>query len=358
MSHEISSIDKQQGRAMAWHGLTEVREDLTLADNWLRTWDVEHETLFTGKGLPIMAEEGQQWSVLRCSDNPAILIGRPFNPGTFVPITNAEFLDLIAKAVAGVDYQVESVLSCKERGRVAVSLRLGDAPKYQIGDREFEAFLSFGQGHDQSCQLYAVTSNICTVCNNTFTMNLQHQGGMVNLKIKHTKNVKAEIVNLPEIIAATIETQAAFAAAFAGLAEVQVKHSEAKAFLVGALVSTFKPEAILAPDFALPVSTDAATGEKTPWTIPTRTVNRVDRMLELFHDDRKGNHGRDLSDVFSAITDYFTHESAGEDPEKQFTSSEFGAALKAKQELFSLITDVDRRTLVTQAGDKLLGLIG
>ena len=41
MSHGIGAVDFQEGRKQAWHGLTDVREDLTIDNCRLPKSDVE-----------------------------------------------------------------------------------------------------------------------------------------------------------------------------------------------------------------------------------------------------------------------------------------------------------------------------
>ncbi len=407
MAHQIGQHDKQQGTEMAWHGLTEVREEITLQDNFLRTWEIEPQALYYKDGTMAIAQvdadesapaeeqpapvqapapvkgkkgKGKQapapvdpiveastairgkvypWSILSCTDDPSIRIGAPFNPATFRPLKNAEFLDLIEASVKDVSgVKVSSVMSCCDRGLVSVSLSLAGLEKFKVGNvREFESYLNFIKGHDKKNSIVANTSNVCGVCANTVTMNLAHQGEMVDCRVKQTKNVMAEIANIPEIIRAAIDTQAFFAQAFASFDGIAIRHSEAKALFTGALLSKdFSPEDVLKDGFEIPTRSNRK--GQTIQDISTRALNTVDRLLEIFHDDSKGNEGGTMADVFSAITDFYTHESAGGDDKwKQFVSSEFGSARGAKSEFFQLLTSPEQLALVRQAGEKLVKLI-
>jgi hypothetical protein len=260
------------------------------------------------------------------------------------------------KNIAGV--KVASVMSCTGRGRVAVSLKLPELEGFIAGGRQFEAFLNFGNGHDQSCQLFTNTSNICTVCNNTFAANLLHEGKAVNLHVKHTRNSKALIDNMPDLIQASIEVQKQFAASFNALSEKTISHSAFKAVLIGALVDDFTDEQLADSAFILPM-VENRKGEQVRWTIAGRTENRIDTIVNLFHDDKKGNAGATLADGFSAITDYFSHESAGDDKWKQFVSSEWptGAACKAKNQFWAFFNNPERFAAAQAKGERILSLL-
>ncbi len=345
----IGTTDVQESETMQWHGKTRLGSP-TLKNNWLREWDIMQTPLYTEKGQAVIAEREldedgnliaeHPWSILTCTDNPSILIGAPFNPGSFRPLSNAEFLDLIGKSVQDVPgVKVASVLSCYDRGQISVSLSLAELESYKIKDREFEAFLNFSKGHDKKFPLDVTTSNICGVCANTVRMNLNHKGKLVKCRVKQTRYSRAEIENIAEVIKIAFEVQKAFAESFQALDTQEVKHSQAKAIFTGHLVGETE---IDAPDFE----------------VSTRTVNRVDRLLELFHDDSKGNHGRTLADAFSAVTDYYSHESAGgEDTWKQFVSSEYGSGNRAKQDFWSMINDAQVLAVTQNRGEKVLAMM-
>jgi hypothetical protein len=94
--------------------------------------------------------------------------------------------------------------------------------------------------------------------------------------------------------------------------------------------------------------------------LSTRTRNTVDRMSELFARGA-GNRGETALDVFSAVTDYYSHESSGgEDKEgfrdKQFLSSEYGPARNAKQNFFRSMFVFDDKDKDKVAGYNREGL--
>lgn len=189
--------------------------------------------------------------------------------------------------------------------------------QFKAGGREFKPFINFGNGHDKSSVLWANTSNVCTVCDNTFQMNLNavEKQVVAAVNARHTKNVALRLPELGMIIRNATVLQQEFALAFEVLAETKIHDTYAEGLLVG----------FISQD-------DDATG------LTTRAKNIVARLMSLFRSGR-GNHGETLADLFSAVTDFYTHENAGngKNPGKQFQSSEFGTGMQRKQEFWNAI---------------------
>jgi hypothetical protein len=83
------------------------------------------------------------------------------------------------------------------------------------------------------------------------------------------------------------------------------------------------------------------TGEKRK--LSTRAGNTVERLGELFVRGA-GNRGETMLDCFSAVTDFYSHESSGgENRLKQLASSEFGAGANAKARAWQGLVNVDTR---------------
>lgn len=340
MAHMLSRIDCQQGTKMAWHGLTDVKSVITLDDCWLSEWDiVPTELELNGKKTG--------WFLSTASNNPSVVIGRPYQmvqasldihgekvvTGSYTPITNKRFLEIIGEALAGTPHKIASVGSVCRLGRIFVSVALDALTMHKIGHRTFESFLNFGSSHDLSSVLFANTSNECSVCNNTFTANLHHNGKLVNARIKHSKNANDRLDNLPQIIGAAIGVQAEFTAAFAELDKVTCDDVRARNIFTGFVTRNDNVE-------------------MGKFELSTRKKNIVNRLTELFSDSRRGNRGETLADVFSAGTDYYSHESSGgENRWKQFESSEFGAGAKNKVELWNVIRDFEKLEETEKRGE-------
>ncbi len=343
--HNITENDKQQGITQAWHGLTEIVPDLSLDNNWLAQWDIDQRPLFIHDGSEVgfggeIRNINTGFNILVATDDPSITIGVPFNPNSYVPIRNAEFLRLMKGATEGIDgMKLVSVGSVRNRGRVFASFETQDLDTYVAGGRTFKPYLNFGNGHDKSSVLWTNTSNICTVCDNTFSMNLadvEKQITKSGARVRHTKNVVAKLDDLALVIRMANQAQVNFAMAFEAMADQKITDENAEKFLFGFVHNT---------DLS----------EKESKQLSTRVRNIVGRIMELFRNG-KGNNGQNLADLFSGGTDFYTHENAGngKNPMKQFTSSEFGSGADTKRRMFELLSEPVKVEDMIAKGAKLL----
>lgn len=328
--HGITKRDKQQARHMGWHGLTEINADLDLKNNWLTQWDIQEVGLQTPDGIEV------PFKILTGTDDNEI-IGKPF-AGTYTPVSNKQFLDMITEAISGVKGAVvESVGSVCNRGRVFVSISIKGMDKFKVGDREFMDYLNFGNGHDQTSAVWANASNICTVCNNTFSMNLNGEQE-IKIKVKHSKDVAVRLENISEVIDAYAGTQAKFKAEFERLMNEPLKTDNARNLFAGWMIRSNSEE-----------------GKD----LGPKTLTKVNRVTELFESGR-GNTGSNRADAFSAVTDYYTHEStrnAGRNVQRQLFSSEYGLGRMAKTDFWNVIRNDDRVNAYVANGKKALALL-
>jgi hypothetical protein len=334
MSHGISKRDRQEGRKMGWHKLTIINPNLTLSDNWLTKWEITEDNLFTRKGVEV------PFKVLLGSDD-GLVIGKPF-AGSYTPVTNKQFLHMIHEAISGIKGAVvESVGSVCNRGRVFVSISIEGMDRFVIGNREFLDYLNFGNGHDQTCAVWANASNTCTVCNNTFNMNLNmgdSQKG-VRVKVKHSKDVIAKMENISEIIDAYAGTQARFKTEFVKLLNEPMKEAEAHNLFAGWMIRSKAG------------SEDRDLGPKT--------MKKVNRLTELFVSGA-GNKGDNRADAFSAVTDFYSHESTrgqGKNVARQVFSSDFGIGRTAKLDFWNVIRSPQSIQSYVANGKKALALV-
>lgn len=326
--HGITKRDMQQGRHMGWHKLTKIEANLDLQKNWLRDWDIQEVQLQTADGVEV------PFKILTGNDDN-LPIGRPYAK-TYTPVTNQQFLNMIAEAISGVKGAVvETVGSVCDRGRVFVSISIKGIDKFKVGDREFHDYLNFGNGHDQSCAVWANSSNICTVCANTFGMNLDE----ASVKVKHSKDVVARLENIVEIIDAYAGTQAKFKAEFERLMNEDMKVDEARNLFAGWM-------------------TRSSAGNESKDLGP-KTLTKVNRLTELF-ETGKGNSGENRADAFSAVTDFYTHEStrgSGKNVARQMFSSDFGMGRAAKSDFWNVIRNDKSVASYTSSGKKALALL-
>ena len=336
MAHRIFEYDNQEGKQQAWHGKTVIVPDLTLDNNWLRKWE-----LVPRKVADLESGEALPWVYLRCSDNPAIRVGQPYNPETFQPVDNTAFLEMIKASISGTPHTVSSVGSLRNRGRVFVSIELMGMEKFKAAGREFGAYLNFGNGHDKSSVLWVNTSNICTVCDNTFSCNLlsvenkavKADDDNVRVSQRHTKNVKLQLPKIDKLVDKAIGVQAEFALEMDKLAALTIPRANATELFAG---------------FVGRNVTEVAKG------LSTRAVNTVAKLDDLFVNGR-GNRGETLADAFSAVTDYFTHSSSGgENVMRQMISSEYGSGNANKQEFWNIVRNSELRETTRARGEELV----
>lgn len=337
MSHEIMEHDKQEGRTMAWHNLTEVKPDLSLENTNLRNWDYLPKVVTVDGGKT-------PFSLLGVTDNAMVTdedsgeqtplsIGRPYQTKTFKPVLNVRLLELLTKAIEGTGLTLESAGTVFNRGRLFLSFAM-NGEKFTAAGRDFKAFLNVGNGNDMSCPLWVNTSNICTVCNNTFTANLGDAG--LIMSVKKTQFSDFKLPDMARAIVAMLRGQKEFAKTLGKLAGIACDEKTAREFFAGFITPS--------PDAGL----------------STRAENNVNRLVELFNGGA-GNDGNDFSDVFQAATDFFTHEAASQAGDakaqwKNFVSSEFGAGKTAKMETWSALTDDKARKGFVTLGKRVLKL--
>lgn len=334
MAHRISSIDRQEALEQAWHGLTTVKPTLSLDKNWLSTWDIQPAKILleTGRELPFVQ--------LLASDNPDILIGSPYNPATFCPVTNAQFLDMIKASTLDIKHKVVSLGSVRGRGRTFVSMEMEGLEKFKVAGRTFKPFLNFGNGHDRSSVLWANTSNVCTVCDNTFSFNLvataqRADGSLGDVDVahqqRHTRHITATLPAAATLVANAVQLQLEFADAFEAMASKPVTSPVAQAFFTATLVKP-RSEKIIAP-----------------------TQEKIEHLVTLFRSG-KGNKGENRADAFSAITDYYTHESSGDKAaaSQQHFTSEYGTGATYKTHAFGVLSDDDAFAEAVQRGTELM----
>ncbi len=310
--HQIGKMDKQQGRTMGWHKLTDVVADLSLDNCLFRDYEIIAQPTFVNwQGAHIPTGEKR----LVCTDN-GLPIGKSYSD-SFTQFSNKQLLDTLRGAIDGSGLTLESCGTVRDRESRFLTFKLAGAEKFQAGGRDFDAFLNVLDDITGKHQLMFLSGSTCVVCANTFAVALKGEGKNVNEKIRHTKNAAFKLPNISEIIAQAVLSQETFAKKFNKLSEIPFIEEEAKGLFTASVVGA---------------------DEITPDTfLSRRSLNTADTLTTLFRTGA-GNAGRTLADVFSAATDYYTHTSAGgDDRAKQFLSSEFGNGAQNKRDFLTLL---------------------
>ena len=306
MAHQIEVRDVQAGIEQAWHGLTKVVPIVTFDDAF--PFEIERLPLLVANDTPL---EG--WSFFRCSDDGKAAGVPVFE--SYNALSNARFWEIVQNAVGGTGATIESAGTIYDRCRRFVTVKLGtELDTFKVGDREFNNRFSLLDSIDGSTNFYGVNSSTCVVCANTFAVVMGDTSGEFRFKIRHSKNLLPKIENMEKAIDQFLGVTAQFKKALTIANEVPVTPVDARALFAG-------------------WSATDTNG------MSSRSFNTVTRLSELFQRG-KGNNGETLLDAFSAVTDYYSHESSGGADQpgfrmKQTISSEFGSGSRKKQDFFS-----------------------
>jgi hypothetical protein len=329
MSHNITARDKQQGVKQAWHGLTEVEDTIDVNNNWLTEWDIDRRGLYLPGGEPT------EFDMIVATDD-CMPIGRPMTK-TYKPVTNATFLDLVRSAIDAIKgAEVVSVGSVCNRGRVFVTVKIKGHDTFQAGGRTFNDFLNFGNSHDQSSTIWVNNTNVCTVCDNTFTYNFR-TGAVA--KAVHRGNMDEKIVDMSKALDAYLGTQEHFRKQFDILHSQKINEGDTQRLFTGFVLRHKSMK-------------DLEKG------VSTRSTNRIGHLMDLFQNGA-GNRGETVADAFSAVTDYYTHSSTrgfGADKAIQFVSSEFGIGRTGKIQFWDVVTQEDKFAETIERGARAIEL--
>lgn len=225
------------------------------------------------------------------------------------------------------------ILTGGGRSKYAVTVKIeGVKDKFDIANREFNNRMVAAWSHDGSMGLSLFDCNTCVVCQNTLNISLAENHN-INFYLKHTANIDSR---LDEVEKAIIEMQSGreiFQAKMETLAGETCDAGRAKNIFAGFMTG----------------------GEKRK--LSTRATNTVERLGELFVRGA-GNRGETMLDCFSAVTDFYSHESSGgENRLKQLASSEFGAGANAKARAWQGLTNLDTRNVWEAVGAESLALV-
>ena len=329
MAHEINALDTQVGLAMAWHGKTIVVPQVT--KELAFPHEIKRIPLYTNS--PRLAKV-PGYEVFMSADGH--VIGKP-QADTYHALTNSEFFGACTDVLTGTGAIIESAGTIKDRTRRFLTIKLDDS-SIEIGGRKFLNRISFVDSIDGSTKFYAANTSICVVCANTARAVMGDKSGQFNFEIRHTKNLPAKVVGMEKSIDTLVGVQAQFNAALSAASSEPATETDTRNLLAGWI-----------------------SGEKNE--VATRSKNTIDRLVALYKKGA-GNRGETLLDVFSAVTDYYSHESSGGESnagfrDKQWLSSEFADGLDSKIDFSNTIFESRKgkfiqinRTVIKSLQDK------
>lgn len=320
MGHKISKRDnvflaklKELYDGMGWHKLgkpTEIFDKATLAPTLFG-----HEMKQAGIMLPdgSFYGTGEFYAVAKDDGLP---VGKAVGKNWFSP-SNEELFDLFTSALEGSDYKICSVLTVENRQQFAIDAHYTGGT-LKAGSRDFKPYVGLHRQFGGKGKLCINGHGTVIQCGNTTALFLSEvMGADDTISAKNCGNLAGKLPAIKAAIERQHGVSGMFADAMAQAESETVKTEHAALAFVGWL-NDGQPLAV-------------------------KSVNRANRLTELFKTGA-GNRGENLADWFNAVTDFATHESAGEDKAKQFLSSEFGTARNDKAKLVRDLFDLETRS--------------
>lgn len=288
-----------------------------------------------------------RFSILSCSDNGAI-VGKPF-AGSYGLVNNDAFIGVVETLCAGLDklgvkWKVVTTGNLNNRERTFISIKIEAGQENIVDGREIKSFLNALNSipSNSGCLVTFAENTFTVCCANTFAHCYNGESGSkLHIALKHSKGVLLRLDDVPLIVESYLT----------GNKELFAKLKHFAAFPVGLVdAENF---------FAAFIGRDLKGNLTDKTSLSTRSANIVETLQNLFVRG-KGNKGETAFDLFNAVTEYFTHFSAGEssNPFKQMNSSEFGDGAKSKGEFFQWLLryTADKGTFngVAKVGETLL----
>ncbi len=326
---QIQSLDRLTTSVPTWNNRAGDHSPIALRDG-ARCVPASYE--YIPEKLIFADGRESGFSQLRCSDNGAV-IGVPYNPKTYSLLNNDKFLSVIENIGAqldklGVKWSVATTGTLNERGRIFVGLKLENNAEFSVDGRTILSFLNCLNSVDKSARWTFANNTFTVCCKNTFAMSLQgEKGSEFHACGKHSTGMQTALFDVPRMVEAFITGNEALL-------------GKLKAFSVFP-VGLQDAEEIFTAWMGQNADGSAMDGAK----LSTRGMNIIDRLSYLFVRGQ-GNKGQTAFDLFNAVTEYYTHESAGksDDANKQLNSSEMGDGAKAKADFFATLIKLTEGT--------------
>ena len=325
MAHNIQKRDIQTGISMAWHKLTNVVEKIDETTASILYPMYISDTFYRDADGNEQVANARQ--IVSSDDN--LPIGRGVGVD-YKLISNREIWESVVQGLEGTKHEVVSVGTVNDRSLGFISVKI--AEDFKAANRETAATLNIMWGHGGNKAVLARTGFTVVVCQNTLDIAMAEKSDL-KLSIRHT--AKANVLDLGKAIDSHIGVAAEFKKAMDGLHVIEAKADTARKIYAGFLSEGETPE--------------TKTGI-------SRLTNTVDELERLFNSG-KGNSGRTMADVFNGLTDLYSHGN-GQNPWKQYVSSEFGAGSKTKSEFFDVLNCASRRDDAKRNGEKVLLELG
>jgi hypothetical protein len=338
MSHKISPRDivylaniPELFGGKGWHGLGTEWADFT--PEGLRKILWLHRMVPAGIQLENgqFVATGERYAI---SDDDGLPVGGAVGKNWFSP-SNGELFELFSEALRDSDYNIVSAGTVSDREEFFIDAK-GSGTK-STGKRDVAPFVGLTRSFGGIGRLSVGGHNIVMQCHNTTTQMAREIKSASNKGKEGVTSVKnTGRLNKPEVLA---EIVLGLRSAYGWQDRFVARMSEAENEKLSLLDARNA-----AVGFAVP------TGVRELSEKNSRTLNRANRIFTLFRKGA-GNTGESVADFVNAITDFYTHESAGSPDSadsrgdflvKQFLSSERGAGARVKSDFISEVFGEER----------------
>lgn len=325
MAHNIQQRDIQTGIKMAWHERTNIVESIN-RDNIGIIYDMGiAQCNFTNDNGTQIKANG--WQIYSKDDGLPIgqIVGDKYKL-----ITNDEILGAVEKGLAGTKHKIVSAGTVANRSLGYISIKVLD--DIIAAGRKTEPVVNIIWGHGGNRAVSYRTGMTVIVCQNTYNIAMLSSQRM---SVKHTKH--ADIGDIAKEIDNHIGVTFEFTTEMNRLASIECPWTSARQLFAAFL--TEKPEDIKA-------------------TTPFKLHKKMQRLTYLYKFGF-GNKGETMADAFNAVTDFYTHESAGRKATswRQHVTSEFGTSSERKQKFFGMLSNDSRRAEALSKGAAILTII-
>jgi phage/plasmid-like protein (TIGR03299 family) len=338
MSHELE-IDKVTNNGFfsvkekPWHKLGHVLDNPPTAQEAIRLagldWEVGKKQLYTSRmvdnnpeiepasGLTVVDEQVDAFATYR-KDTGAILgvVGPRFEP-----LQNVDAFDFFNPFIESglASLETAGCLFAGKRLFITAKINMPDSVIVPQSDDRVEKFILLSNGHDGSTGVRIGFTPIRVVCNNTLTMAVQ-DGKSSLIRVKHGKNVKANVEALRDTMNLVNQRFEATAEVYRQLAGREINQEDLKK-AIKIIFNVEKTES----EF-----------EKTE-----RESRTLAQVIELFESGR-GNYLQGVRGTrwaaYNAVTEYLQYY-RGRSDENRFNSVWFGDGDKiSKRAIETLLT--------------------
>ncbi len=195
MAHEIETMAYFQ--KTPWHGLGTALDEGDLYD-WPKTcekaglaWDVELVPLVTADTQAKVTHR----AVRRKSDQRILGVVGP----RFFPLQNKDAFAWFQPFLDAKEAALHTAGSLRNGSRIWVLAKLSRTPLVVAPGDEVEKFILLSHGHDGSLAVRVGFTPVRVVCQNTLSM--AHSADASRLiRVKHTKDVRANLANVREVM--------------------------------------------------------------------------------------------------------------------------------------------------------------